>query len=112
MANDDCLFCKIIQGEIPAKKVAETDAILAFQDIAPQAPTHLLVIHKTHTASLADTDNNQVFAELFGGIRDLTTDLKLENFRVVLNTGADAGQSVFHMHAHVLAGRKLTWPPG
>ncbi len=108
----DCLFCKMLDGQIPVNKAGETEQILAFHDIAPQAPTHVLVIHKTHTASLADTSDNTLLGDLMGGARDIAQQLGLTDFRVVLNTGAQAGQSVFHMHAHILGGRPLHWPPG
>lgn len=108
----DCLFCRIIQGEIPSKKVAETDRYYVFEDISPQAPTHVLVIHKTHTPSLRETEDTQVFAELFGGVRDISRQLNLNDYRTIVNTGAKAGQSVFHLHAHILAGRPFAWPPG
>lgn len=109
---DDCLFCKILTGQIPSNKAAETDQVFAFHDIAPQAPTHVLVIHKTHTASLAETTDNSILAELSGGVRDIAKQLGLKDYRVVINNGAEAGQSVFHLHAHILAGRPLKWPPG
>lgn len=108
----DCLFCKIIQGTIPSKKIMETDRLFAFEDIAPQASTHILVVHKTHTASLSETPDDRLLGELFGGIRDLAGQLKLSDYRVVVNNGEQAGQSVFHLHAHLLAGRAFSWPPG
>lgn len=108
----DCLFCKIIAGEIPGNKAAETDKILAFHDIAPQAPVHVLVIHKQHTPGVADTTDNAIFGDLLGGVRDTARQLGLSDYRVVLNNGTEAGQSVFHMHAHILGGRPLKWPPG
>jgi histidine triad (HIT) family protein len=108
----DCLFCKIIQGEIPSRKVLETERLFAFQDIAPQAPAHILVVHKTHTASLSETPDNEILGELFGGIRDLASQLNLSDYRVVVNNGEQAGQSVFHLHVHLLAGRPFAWPPG
>jgi histidine triad (HIT) family protein len=108
----DCLFCKIISGAIPSQKVAETDQWTAFNDITPQAPTHVLVIHRHHTHSLDQTPDNALLGELFGGVRDVAAQLKLEHFRVVVNNGAEAGQSVFHLHAHILGGRPLEWPPG
>jgi histidine triad (HIT) family protein len=108
----DCLFCKIMAGDIPSQKVAETDQLFAFRDITPQAPTHVLVIHKQHTPSLAETPDNQILADLFGGIRDIAATLQLKDFRVVVNNGAEAGQSVFHLHAHLLSGRPMQWPPG
>jgi histidine triad (HIT) family protein len=110
--SDDCLFCRIIAGDIPARVVADMENALAFQDIAPQAPTHVLVIHKRHTAGLAETDDDALLGELFGAVRDVASDLDLRDFRVVVNNGAGAGQSVFHLHAHLLAGRPLQWPPG
>jgi histidine triad (HIT) family protein len=108
----DCLFCKISRGEIPSQKVAETGQIYAFRDLHPQAPTHVLVIHKNHTASFSETEDSQIFAELFAGLRQVAADLGLSDYRVVINNGAGAGQSVFHLHAHLLAGRALSWPPG
>jgi histidine triad (HIT) family protein len=110
--NPDCLFCKIIQGDIPSKKIAETERVYAFEDITPQAPTHVLVIHKTHTHSLADTADNDVLSDLFGGVRDIAKQLGLQNYRLVVNNGPEAGQSVFHLHAHLLSGRPFAWPPG
>lgn len=108
----DCLFCKIIEGQIPSTKVGETNQVFAFQDISPQAPTHVLVVHKTHTASLAETAENTLLGEFMGGVRDIAHQLGLKDFRVVVNNGPGAGQSVFHLHAHILAGRPLLWPPG
>lgn len=108
----DCLFCKIARGEIPSQKVLETDRIYAFRDITPQAPTHVLVIPKTHTASITDCIENDIFADVLAGVRDVAAFLQISDFRVVVNNGAEAGQSVFHLHAHLLAGRPLDWPPG
>ncbi|WP_373532923.1 histidine triad nucleotide-binding protein [Vampirovibrio sp.] len=108
----DCLFCNILAGNIPCQKLGETKTVLAFSDINPQAPTHALVIHKTHTASLSETNENQLLGELLGGARDVAQQLELGDYRLVINNGAAAGQSVFHLHAHILAGRPLKWPPG
>jgi histidine triad (HIT) family protein len=108
----DCLFCKIIAGDIPAQTVANTDSVVAFNDIAPQAPVHVLVIHKRHTPSLMETNDNALLGELMGGVRDVAKQLNLSDYRVVINNGPGAGQSVFHVHAHLLAGRPLQWPPG
>jgi len=108
----DCLFCKIIAGEIPSKKAAETENILAFHDITPQAPTHVLVIHKQHTTSLSDTADEALLGQWMAGVRDVAQQLNLSDYRVIVNNGAQAGQSVFHLHAHILAGRPLAWPPG
>lgn len=112
MSAADCLFCKIIAGEIPSSKVAETDTVYAFNDINPQAPTHVLVIHKRHTPTLAETSDNQLLGELLGGLRDIAAQLNLSDYRVVINNGPGAGQTVFHVHAHLIAGRPLEWPPG
>jgi histidine triad (HIT) family protein len=111
---DDCVFCGIVLGEIPAEVVHETATVLAFRDLQPQAPLHVLVVPREHTpnaAELADT-HPDTLAELVRVARDVTDEAGYESYRLVLNTGADAGQSVFHTHLHVLAGRPLTWPPG
>jgi histidine triad (HIT) family protein len=110
----DCLFCKIVAGEIPATSVAENEEYLAFRDISPQAPTHVLAIPKRHVPSLNEADD----AALLGGLvlfaRDVARDEGLadDGYRVVINTNAGAGQTVFHVHAHVLGGRPMAWPPG
>ena len=110
----DCLFCKIAAGEIPSNKVYEDDLCYAFYDIAPQAPTHFLVIPKAHIPSAAavTSENSAVVGHIFEVIAKVTKDLGIESFRVVSNIGEQAGQSVFHLHFHVLAGRDMTWPPG
>ena len=110
----DCLFCKIVGGEIPSKKVYEDELVYAFYDIDPQAPTHFLVIPKEHIASCGavTAENSAVVAHCFEVIAKVTKDLGIEEFRVVSNCGASAGRSVFHLHFHVLAGRDMTWPPG
>jgi histidine triad (HIT) family protein len=110
------LFCAIVAGDIPATKVLETDRILAFRDINPQAPTHVLVIPKTHypdVAALAAAD-----AALLGEVIDAVQQVAVADgvaetgYRVVFNTGAEAGQTVLHVHGHLLGGRALSWPPG
>lgn len=111
----DCLFCKIVNGEIPSKKVFEDDRILAFYDINPAAPVHILVIPKEHIDSLAALQDEQLplIGYLHGKIRDIAQELKLENgYRVVNNCGSDGGQEVGHLHFHLLGGRKMLWPPG
>ena len=110
----DCLFCKIAGGEIPSNKVYEDELCYAFYDIAPQAPTHFLVIPKAHISSVSavTAENSAVVAHIFEVIAKLTKDLGLESYRVVSNIGEQAGQSVFHLHFHVLGGRDMTWPPG
>ena len=110
----DCLFCKIIAGDIPSNKVYEDDLCYAFYDIDPQAPTHFLVIPKTHITSVAavNQENSAVVAHIFEVIAKVTKELGVESYRVVSNIGEQAGQSVFHLHFHVLGGRDMTWPPG
>ncbi|MBD5093253.1 MAG: histidine triad nucleotide-binding protein [Subdoligranulum sp.] len=111
----DCLFCKIAAGEIPSNRIYEDDKVLAFYDIDPQAPVHFLVIPKEHIASPAciTPENSAVVAHIFTVIAKLAGELGLENgYRVVTNSGPDAGQSVGHLHFHVLAKRSLAWPPG
>jgi histidine triad (HIT) family protein len=110
------LFCAIVAGEIPATTVLETDRVLAFRDINPQAPTHVLVIPKTHypdLAALAAADA-VLLGEVIGALQQVAAaDAVAETgYRVVFNTGAEAGQIVPHVHAHLLGGRSLTWPPG
>ena len=110
----DCLFCKIIAGEIPSSKVYEDDVCYAFNDIAPQAPTHFLVIPKEHIASVSgiNADNSAVVAHMFEVIAKVTAEMGIESYRVVSNIGEQAGRSVPHLHFHVLSGRDMTWPPG
>ena len=110
----DCLFCKIISGEIPSSKVYEDDVCLAFNDIDPQAPVHFLVIPKAHISSVAEVteENADVVAHIFEVIAKIAKEKGIESYRVVSNIGEQAGQSVHHLHFHVLAGRDMTWPPG
>lgn len=110
----DCLFCKIAAGEIPSSKVYEDGQCLAFYDIDPQAPTHFLVIPKAHIPSVSGVDeaNAPTVGHIFAVIAELTRTLGIESYRVVSNIGQQAGQSVPHLHFHVLAGRDMTWPPG
>ena len=110
----DCLFCKIIAGEIPSSKVYEDELCYAFNDIAPQAPTHFLVVPKAHIQSVTaiTPENSAVVAHIFEVIAKVSRELGLESYRVVSNIGEQAGQSVHHLHFHVLSGRDMTWPPG
>lgn len=110
----DCLFCKIIAGDIPSSKVYEDDQCLAFYDIDPQAPVHFLVIPKEHIPSAAaiTPENSAVVAHIFAVIAQIAREKGLDSFRVVSNIGEQAGQSVPHLHFHVLSGRDMTWPPG
>ena len=110
----DCLFCNIAAGEIPSKKVYEDELCYAFHDIAPQAPTHFLVIPKAHLASVSEVteENAAVVGHIFAVIARLAKEQGLDSYRVVSNIGEQAGQSVPHLHFHVLSGRDMTWPPG
>lgn len=111
----DCLFCKIVQGEIPSQRVHETDELIAFKDINPQAPTHLLIVPKKHIHDLAAAteEDLQLLGRVQLAARDLGTKLGLNGgYRLLVNNGRGAGQSVFHLHYHLLGGRRLTWPPG
>ena len=110
----DCLFCKISAGEIPSTKVYEDEICYAFLDIAPQAPVHFLVVPKAHIGSVSEItpENSAVVAHIFEVIAKITKERGLDSYRVVSNIGQQAGQSVFHLHFHVLSGRDMTWPPG
>jgi histidine triad (HIT) family protein len=109
-----CLFCRIVRGEIPAKVVADTPDCLAFRDVNPQAPLHVLVIPKRHVASLAVADDPALVGRLALVAADIARSEGYEErgYRTVINTNGDAGQTVFHIHLHLLAGRALSWPPG
>ncbi len=110
----DCLFCKIAAGTLPAAVVRRTDRALAFRDVNPQAPTHILVIPLEHVASLNEATNPAMLGELVAFARDVAHEAGLAEpgYRVVMNTNADGGQTVFHLHLHLLGGRALHWPPG
>ncbi|MCD7946599.1 MAG: histidine triad nucleotide-binding protein [Clostridiales bacterium] len=109
-----CLFCSIVNGDIPSNKVYEDELAYAFYDIDPQAPVHFLVIPKEHilSAGAVTPENSAVVAHCFEVIAQVTKELGITDFRVVSNCGLQAGQSVPHLHFHVLAGRDMTWPPG
>lgn len=112
---EDCLFCKIVAGEIPTEKLYEDDDVIAFRDISPQAPHHFLVIPKKHIVGPSDVQPGD--DQLIGKIMRVGAQLAEENdigdgFRVVFNNGAKAGQTVFHIHMHILGGRSMNWPPG
>ena len=113
--SSDCIFCKIASGAIPVPRVFETDELLCFPDVNPQAPTHLLLIPKQHLASLAHTapGHDALLGRLLAAAREVARQKNLSaGFRVVINTGPDGGQSVDHLHLHLLAGRPMAWPPG
>lgn len=112
----DCLFCRIGRGEIPARVAHQDELVVAFHDIAPQAPTHILVIPRTHIGSVGDLgpDDAGLLARLVTTATRLAREAGLDGsgYRIVANTGADAGQSVRHLHLHLLGGRPMAWPPG
>lgn len=116
MAEPDCLFCKIVAGDIPADVVHETDTTLAFRDLQAQAPVHVLVIPKQHhptAAALVEADPT-VLADMIAAARDVAVaeGIAQSGYRLVVNTGSDGHQTVFHAHVHVLGGRSMGWPPG
>ena len=109
----DCIFCKIVAGEIPAKKVFENERLLAFEDINPKAPTHILLIPKQHIENLNDAAADPaLLGEIVARAASVARDRGVSDFRLVANTGKEAGQLVFHLHFHLLAGRQMKWPPG
>lgn len=116
MTGPDCLFCKIVAGSVPADVVHDGERLLAFRDIGPQAPVHVLIVPKEHIASLGDADEGQ--RDVLGHMLLLARELAVaegigeSGFRTVINTGRDGGQSVGHLHLHLLGGRSLGWPPG
>ncbi|HEY9377930.1 MAG TPA: histidine triad nucleotide-binding protein [Jiangellaceae bacterium] len=112
--SPDCLFCRIVAGEVPATILRSSERVIAFRDVSPQAPTHVLVIPRDHhpdVAALAQADP-QTLVELVQEAKAIADEDDLDAFRLVFNTGSEAGQSVFHVHGHVLGGRVLKWPPG
>jgi histidine triad (HIT) family protein len=114
MATDSCLFCRILRGEIPAQIVYETPHVVAFRDIAPQAPYHVVIIPREHVATLNDTRDPGLVGRLAIAAAELAErdGFADAGYRCVINTNGDGGQTVSHLHLHVLAGRKMTWPPG
>ncbi len=109
-----CIFCKIAAGEVPAQVVKRGNGLLAFADLNPQAPTHLLIIPTTHVASLNEAKDPQLLGEMLSFARELADEkgVAMRGYRVVVNTNPDGGQTVFHLHLHLLGGRPMTWPPG
>lgn len=116
MTDQDCLFCKILDGDIPADIIYESDLAIAFRDVNPQAPVHVLIIPRNHIATIndLDTDDAAMVGGLFLAAKEIARDEGLadDGYRVVMNCNAAAGQSVFHLHLHLLGGRSLAWPPG
>jgi len=116
LTESDCLFCRIAAGEIPAEVVLSTPDLVAFRDINPQAPTHILIIPRTHLATVSEIDpsHSELMGELFLAAQELAQGEGIadEGYRMVVNAGAGAGQTVFHIHMHLLGGRGMGWPPG
>ena len=112
--SQDCLFCRIAAGEIPADIVYQDDSIIAFRDIAPQAPVHILVIPRRHIATLLDADDQALLGALQARAIQIAREVGLDEsgFRLVTNCLEDGGQAVMHLHLHLLGGRRLSWPPG
>lgn len=110
--DENCIFCKIAKGEIPTTPVYETDDVIAFNDLNPQAPVHILVIPKEHYSSLIEIDDIELLGKVTNAVREITKKLGITSYRTVINTGAQAGQTVMHLHFHIMAGREFTWPAG
>jgi histidine triad (HIT) family protein len=113
--DPDCLFCRIVAGEVPSERVHEDDEVIAFRDIAPRAPTHVLVIPRRHIpdAHALTEEDGELLAKLFAVVRKAADAAGLERgYRVVTNVGPESGQTVFHLHLHLLGGRLMAWPPG
>jgi histidine triad (HIT) family protein len=110
----DCIFCRIVNREIPASIVAETDDCVAFRDVDPKAPVHVLIVPRAHIASLEDADDAATIGRLALLAADIAKreGISASGYRTVINTNGDAGQTVFHIHMHLLGGRKMGWPPG
>lgn len=110
----DCIFCRIVKKEIPAGIVYEDDKVLAFNDVAPQAPVHVLVIPKEHVASLSEIKDTAVLGDIFRVVNKIASEkgIAKTGFRTVINNGRAAGQAVGHLHVHLLGGRDFSWPPG
>lgn len=116
MTGQDCMFCRILDGDIPADIIYESDAAIAFRDINPQAPTHVLIIPRRHISTINDLDagDEELVGQLFMAAKEVARQegLAEDGYRVVMNCGEGAGQSVFHIHLHLLGGRLFNWPPG
>lgn len=110
----ECLFCRILKKEVPSRPLYEDDSVYAFHDINPQAPTHILLIPKKHIEGVAELKpaDEKIAGRLLIQAKQLADSLGLKSYRLVFNSGAEAGQSVFHLHLHLLGGRRLSWPPG
>jgi histidine triad (HIT) family protein len=114
MNETNCIFCKILGKEIPAKPIYEDEQVIAINDIDPKAPTHILILPRQHIATLNDLPDGEIVGHMVHTASKLAKKLELaeDGYRVVLNCNQEGGQAVYHIHAHLLAGRKMTWPPG
>jgi histidine triad (HIT) family protein len=108
----DCIFCKIAAGEFNTQFLFQDDRVVAFNDLSPQAPVHILIIPKDHYPSIKNITDEQLIGHLFTAAKEVAEKLGLTDYRTVINTGPKAGQTVFHLHLHLLGGRAMTWPPG
>lgn len=109
---DNCIFCKIINGDFNTDFVYEDEKVAAFNDINPQAPVHILFVPKVHVASLNELEDTSIIKRIYDAIKKVAEEKGIKDYRVVLNTGKEAGQEVMHIHFHMISGRKLNWPPG
>lgn len=108
----ECLFCGIVAGRVPSRKVFDDENVYAFEDIAPRAPTHILVVPRTHVSGIADASEPEMVGRVLLAAARIARERRLEHYRLVVNNGEEAGQSVFHFHVHLLGGRPMSWPPG
>jgi len=108
----DCLFCKIVEGSVPSRKVFEDDSTFAFEDIAPRAPTHVLIVPKSHVDTIAAASDEALVGRVLLTAARIARERGLDSYRLVVNNGEGAGQTVFHLHVHLLGGRPMSWPPG
>ncbi len=113
MSTSSCIFCKIVAGEIPSKKVFEDDHVFAFEDIQPQAPIHILIVPRRHLVDLHDAaEDPALLGEIVARSAAIARERGIRDYRLVSNSGKEAGQVVFHLHFHLLSGRRMGWPPG
>ena len=109
---EDCIFCKIASGQMDTVFLYEDEKLVAFTDLNPQAPIHALIIPRAHFASIKEVEDTNLIGHLFQAGKEVARRLKIDDYRLVINTGQQAGQTVFHLHIHLLAGREMLWPPG
>jgi histidine triad (HIT) family protein len=109
---EDCIFCKIAKGEFNTEFLYSDNEVVAFNDVNPQAPYHVIIIPRSHFGSIKEMDDDRLIGRLFTAGNAVAKQLELDSYRFVINTGKEAGQSVFHVHLHLLGGREMKWPPG